>query len=81
MEIKRRTRIVRLFPKAAPLLRPAFAVLCSINDDCENEPTSLNMESEEPALRIRGVRKKICLKARVAIHDCSQRSDRMRACS
>ena len=42
-EIKRRTRVARVFPNPASLLRLVSAVLNEISDDWESSKTYLNM--------------------------------------
>ena len=44
-EIKRRTRVAKLFPNEASLLRLASAVLSEISDDWETERAYLTMEA------------------------------------
>ena len=51
-EIKRRTRVARLFPNEASLLRLVCAVVSEISDEWEAGKSYLNMESEWPAKRI-----------------------------
>ena len=48
-EIKRRTRVARLFPNEASLLRLVSAVLSEISDEWETEKVYLNMKNEGPA--------------------------------
>jgi putative transposase len=48
-EIKRRTRVARLFPNEESLLRLVSAVLSEISDEWETERRYLNMEAEWPA--------------------------------
>lgn len=51
-EIKRRTRVARLFPNEASLLRLVSAVLSEISEEWETGRRYLNMENEWPADRI-----------------------------
>ena len=44
-EIKRRTRVITLFPNEASLLSLAFAVLSEISDDWETERAYLTMDA------------------------------------
>ncbi|MBD3425138.1 MAG: IS256 family transposase, partial [Candidatus Latescibacteria bacterium] len=50
-EIKRRTRVARLFPNEASLLRLVSAVLSEISEEWETGRRYLNMENEWPADR------------------------------
>ena len=51
-EIQRRTRVARLFPNEASLLRLISAVVSEISDDWESGKRYLNMECEWPDKRI-----------------------------
>ena len=44
-ELKRRTRVARVFPNEASLLRLTTALLCETNDDWETGKIYLNMEN------------------------------------
>ncbi len=48
-EIKRRTRVARLFPNEASLLRLVSAVLSEISEEWETGRVYLNMKNERPA--------------------------------
>ncbi|MBD3424515.1 MAG: IS256 family transposase, partial [Candidatus Latescibacteria bacterium] len=48
----RRTRVARLFPNEASLLRLVSAVLSEISEEWETGRRYLNMENEWPADRI-----------------------------
>jgi putative transposase len=47
-EIKRRTRVARLFPNEGSLLRLVSAVLSEISEEWETERAYLNMRNEWP---------------------------------
>lgn len=47
-EIKRRTRVARVFPNPAALLRLVSALLCETNDDWETGKIYLNMQNQNP---------------------------------
>ena len=47
MEIKRRTRVARLFPNEASLLRLTSALLREIDEDWETGEIYLNMQSDD----------------------------------
>jgi transposase-like protein len=47
-EIKRRTRVARVFPNALSLLRLVTALLCETNDDWETGKIYLNMQNQNP---------------------------------
>ncbi len=47
-ELKRRTRVARLFPNEQSLLRLISALLCETSDDWETEKIYLNMEYQNP---------------------------------
>ena len=49
-ELKRRTRVARLFPNEASLLRLITALLTEISEEWETGKTYLNMENQNPAL-------------------------------
>jgi len=51
-EIKRRTRVARLFPNEASLLRLISAVLSEISEEWETGRAYLNMKNERPATSI-----------------------------
>jgi putative transposase len=46
MELKRRTRVVRIFPNEASLLRLTSALLREIDEDWETGKIYLNMQSD-----------------------------------
>jgi transposase-like protein len=47
-EIKRRTRVARVFPNPAALLRLVSALLCETTDDWETGKIYLNMQNQNP---------------------------------
>jgi transposase-like protein len=47
MELKRRTRVARIFPNEASLLRLISALLREIDEDWETGKIYLNMQSED----------------------------------
>ena len=47
-ELKRRTRVARVFPNEQSLLRLISALLCETSDDWETEKIYLNMEYQNP---------------------------------
>ena len=49
-ELKRRTRVARMFPNEASLLRLISALLAEISDEWLSEKIYLNMENQYPAL-------------------------------
>ena len=48
-ELKRRTRVARIFPNEASWLRLVSARLMEISEDWETGKIHLNMQNEEPA--------------------------------
>ena len=47
-ELKRRTRVARVFPNENSLLRLITALLCETSDDWETGKTYLSMECQTP---------------------------------
>ena len=47
-ELKRRTRVARVFPNEASLLRLVSALLAETSDDWESGKICLNMETQNP---------------------------------
>ena len=47
-ELKRRTRVARVFPNELSLLRLITALLCETSDDWETGKIYLNMEIQNP---------------------------------
>jgi transposase-like protein len=47
-EIKRRTRVARLFPNEASLLRLVTALLAETSEEWESGKIYLNMENQNP---------------------------------
>ena len=60
-EIKRRTRVARLFPNEASLLRLAGALLMEMNEDWQTgkKYLDMNVENDIPALQQKTICRKV----------------------